>query len=182
MKKVEKNIVARVHVLYAAIETLLQCISPEGKQMICDKTQNELDLLYCSEKGLEAAKELCCNKEIAASLPFEAMIDVLPKVRIECSATSKDVYINGVYLDPSLSQRYRNHSPDGFNWGYLGSGCAQLALAILMEFTPVSFALNYYQIFKILFVASLDQNKDVDVEINLAELVRECVTEQNGEI
>lgn len=25
----------------------------------------------------------------------------------------------------------RNHSPDGFSWGYLGSGPAQLALAVL---------------------------------------------------
>jgi len=28
----------------------------------------------------------------------------------------------------------RNHSPTGFNWGYSGSGPAQLALAILADF------------------------------------------------
>lgn len=28
-----------------------------------------------------------------------------------------------------------NHSPDGFQWGYAGSGCAQLALAILLDLT-----------------------------------------------
>jgi hypothetical protein len=27
----------------------------------------------------------------------------------------------------------RNHSPDGFNWGYGGSGPAQLALALLAD-------------------------------------------------
>lgn len=30
-------------------------------------------------------------------------------------------------------QEIRNHSPDGFNWGYAGSGPAQLALAILAD-------------------------------------------------
>lgn len=29
----------------------------------------------------------------------------------------------------------RNHSPDGFNWGYAGSGPAQLALAIMCHHT-----------------------------------------------
>lgn len=34
-------------------------------------------------------------------------------------------------LDPRLD--LRNHSPTGFQWGYLGSGPAQLALAILAD-------------------------------------------------
>jgi len=38
-------------------------------------------------------------------------------------------------LDPSWSQRVWNHSPDGFQWGYGGSGPAQLALAILLDVT-----------------------------------------------
>lgn len=29
----------------------------------------------------------------------------------------------------------RNHSPDGFSWGYMGSGPAQLALALLADAT-----------------------------------------------
>jgi len=33
------------------------------------------------------------------------------------------------------SQKIVNHSPDGFNWGYAGSGPAQLALAILLNVT-----------------------------------------------
>lgn len=36
-------------------------------------------------------------------------------------------------LRPSRSQRVLNHSPDGFEWGYSGSGPAQLALAILLD-------------------------------------------------
>lgn len=38
-------------------------------------------------------------------------------------------------LDPSRSQRVWNHSPDGFQWGYGGSGPSQLALAILLDVT-----------------------------------------------
>ena len=38
-------------------------------------------------------------------------------------------------LDPGPSQKVWNHSPDGFNWGYAGSGPAQLALALLLDVT-----------------------------------------------
>ena len=38
-------------------------------------------------------------------------------------------------LDPKPSQKIWNHSPAGFNWGYEGSGPAQLALALLYDVT-----------------------------------------------
>ena len=42
-----------------------------------------------------------------------------------------------------------NHSPTGFGWGYLGSGAAQLALALLAHGTGDDvFALARYQEFK----------------------------------
>jgi hypothetical protein len=56
-------------------------------------------------------------------------------------------------LSPRWSQSVRNHSPDGFNWGYCGSGCAQLALAILLEETTVEEARALYQDFKRVVVA-----------------------------
>lgn len=40
---------------------------------------------------------------------------------------------NGVPLNPRLD--LFNHSPDGFSWGYGGSGPAQLALALLADAT-----------------------------------------------
>ena len=50
-------------------------------------------------------------------------------------------------LEPSLE--IANHSPDGFNWGYNGSGTTQLALGILYEVTgDAELARNYYQFFK----------------------------------
>jgi len=35
---------------------------------------------------------------------------------------TRTVLVDGRLLDPAPSQRLWNHSPDGFNWGYAGSG------------------------------------------------------------
>jgi hypothetical protein len=57
-------------------------------------------------------------------------------------------------FDPAYSLRIRNHSPDGFNWGYAGSGPAQLALAILLDVVAdPRFAERHYQDFKREYVA-----------------------------
>lgn len=64
------------------------------------------------------------------------------------------VTVNGVPLSPVPSQKIRNHSPDGFEWGYSGSGPAQLALAILLHATgSAEVAEHNYQDFKRQFVA-----------------------------
>ncbi len=58
-------------------------------------------------------------------------------------------------LSPAPSQKLRNHSPDGFQWGYGGSGPAQLALALLLDVTTIpDVAQAYYQDFKFHYVAS----------------------------
>jgi len=46
---------------------------------------------------------------------------------------TKRVFINNKELSPEPSQAVINHSPDGFNWGYHGSGPAQLAAALALE-------------------------------------------------
>lgn len=52
-------------------------------------------------------------------------------------------------LSPIASQALINHSPNGFNWGYGGSGPAQLALALLFKTTgDKNLALRHYQTFK----------------------------------
>ncbi|RDJ34992.1 MAG: hypothetical protein DWQ19_09160 [Crenarchaeota archaeon] len=53
------------------------------------------------------------------------------------------------------------HSPDGFEVGYTGSGLAQLALAVLFYETgdPV-IACAFYQDFKVEFVARLERGED----------------------
>lgn len=64
------------------------------------------------------------------------------------------VTVNGRPLDPRLD--LRNHSPTGFEWGYGGSGPAQLALALLAHhFGEDEMALEVYQRFKFAVVARL---------------------------
>src|SRR6185312_10589057 len=50
-------------------------------------------------------------------------------------AMHRSVYVDGQFLSPQPSQAVWNHSPDGFCWGYGGSGPAQLALALLLLVT-----------------------------------------------
>lgn len=76
---------------------------------------------------------------------------------------TRDVWLDGKKLDPARSQKVRNHSPDGFNWGYAGSGPAQLALAIMLELTGSSAG---YQEFKDKLIAKLPQ-ADFDIKFNL---------------
>jgi hypothetical protein len=58
-----------------------------------------------------------------------------------------------------------NHSPTGFEWGYGGSGPAQLALAILADclthkgISHDEIAVRLHQQFKRQFVAPLDRHK-----------------------
>ena len=59
-------------------------------------------------------------------------------------------------LLPARGQQLIDHSPDGFNWGYSGSGPAQLAYALLLEVTDDGqTALRYYQDFKWDVIANL---------------------------
>jgi len=54
-----------------------------------------------------------------------------------------------------------NHSPDGFAWGYGGSGPAQLALALVAHITgDDQEALRLHQTFKSLFIAGIGQDED----------------------
>jgi hypothetical protein len=64
---------------------------------------------------------------------------------------------NGRPFSPRRSLRVRDHSPDGFNWGYGGSGPAQLALALLLDVTGKrDLAVRHYQAFKWHVVATWD--------------------------
>ena len=59
----------------------------------------------------------------------------------------QDGSISLLPLSPSLE--IADHSPDGFNWGYNGSGPAQLALGILYEVTGnTELTRNLYPFFK----------------------------------
>ena len=60
----------------------------------------------------------------------------------------------------SLDCRYDllSASPSGFEWGYGGSGPAQLAIAILAHAYDDEFAIDRYQRFKREFVAELPKS------------------------
>jgi len=63
-------------------------------------------------------------------------------------------------LDPRFD--LRNHSPDGFAWGYSGSGPAQLALAIPADAIDDMSAVRLYQDFKFKFVSRQAIDRDFE--------------------
>jgi hypothetical protein len=64
------------------------------------------------------------------------------------------VTVNGRPLNPRLD--LYNHSPTGFEWGYPGSGPAQLALGIVADHSGNDEqAMNLYQRFKWAVIAEL---------------------------
>ena len=85
---------------------------------------------------------------------------------------TEKVWLNGKRLYPAKSQRVWNHSPNGFNWGYEGSGPAQLALAVLLELVPQDRAVELHQEFKRDVIAALVQD-DFQVSIDLRPWLKE---------
>jgi len=83
------------------------------------------------------------------------------------------VEVDGEPLDPRLD--LYPHSLDGFQWGYGGSGPAQLALAILADCLGDDVALRYYQQFKWDLVAHLPK-----ADWELDEVVVHSWVEENG--
>lgn len=64
----------------------------------------------------------------------------------------------GHLLDPQL--QVRRHSPSGLEWGYLGSGPAQLSLAILIDHLGnIDEAQDLYQDFKNAVVVNLNHDE-----------------------
>jgi len=97
----------------------------------------------------------------------ETFLTYLPeRIHVKAKYSDKQVYINGVHMIPDGSLRIRNHSPDGFNWGYGGSGPAQFALALLMLYVDADTAQLHYQDLKFGWVAGLPQ-RDLDIHVNL---------------
>ena len=89
----------------------------------------------------------------------------IPQGSIKGMASSRQVFINGAELTPAASQNLCNHSPDGFAWGYGGSGPAQLALAIALALVDDQTALLKYQELKAKFIVPLHQDKDFELSI-----------------
>ena len=85
------------------------------------------------------------------------------------------VTVNGNALDPRFD--LFSHSPDGFEWGYGGSGPAQLALALLADcLKDDRQALTLYQDFKAKIVSALPRDgwtlNDGEIKRSLKSLPR----------
>jgi len=70
---------------------------------------------------------------------------------------ARTIWLDYKELTPGDSRRVIDHSPDGFCWGYGGSGPAQLALAICLKLLGRDKAIECYQDFKSKLVARLPQ-------------------------
>lgn len=91
------------------------------------------------------------------------------------------VCVNGRPLDPARSQRLWNHSPDGFAWGYGGSGPAQLALALLLAANVGrTRATRLHQRFKVAVIAPLPFGQPFQIEIDIREWVRRTDRPRDG--
>lgn len=88
------------------------------------------------------------------------------------------VLIDGEVLDPKPSQRIINHSPNGFNWGYSGSGPGQLALAILLHFSDSMTAIRLYQEFKTAFIQTLDEEFSLKKDLVRAWLLERMTPDE----
>ena len=88
---------------------------------------------------------------------------------IQGIAENRSVFLDGNLLSPNYSQSVYNHSPDGFNWGYGGSGPSQLALAIMLEFVSVEDARSLYQDFKFDVISKLPMDKDFEIDMEKVE-------------
>ena len=95
----------------------------------------------------------------------------MTRVRIEGNYKKREVKLNGKVLSPERSLKVRQHSPDGFLWGYGGSGPTQLSLAILLEYcSNEQDAVRFTNKFKWDIIARLPR-ADVDFEIDLSQFM-----------
>ena len=97
------------------------------------------------------------------------------EIHLKGNAETGEVWLNGKKLNPKPSQKYDNHSPDGFNWGYGGSGPAQLALAICIKLwgLPKKYERPSwnYQDFKWRYITTLPFQEDFDITIDITDFL-----------
>lgn len=78
------------------------------------------------------------------------------------------IYVDDKVLDIGPSKLLRDYGADCPEWGYLGSGPSQTALAILYDAIGSSeVAIKYHQEFKRHFIANYDQNNFLLLELQI---------------
>lgn len=91
------------------------------------------------------------------------------------------VTVDGCPLDPRLD--LYNHSPTGFEWGYGGSGPAQLALAILADHLGNDRkALDLYQRFKWKIIVALPRRRWMLTSLIIEQVLQNIRNEEAEEV
>lgn len=98
------------------------------------------------------------------------------RLRLTCSALTRQVYVNGILLPIDNSLQEVQHSKE-FNWGYAGSGPAQLAFAVLQMLYGNGYARQHYHTFKHTVIALIGGGF-ADVLINIRKW-REALSGEN---
>lgn len=99
-------------------------------------------------------------------------------MKIRGKHKTREVFIDGVLLDPAASQKVYNHSQDGFSWGSLGSGSSQLALALILRFTGnAKIATRLYYDFKFEIIQHIPIDSDFEMD---DELISDWIDERRG--
>ncbi len=81
--------------------------------------------------------------------PRDIVMVVYQGRRVKSYSALTLVLKNENLFEAAESLKIWNHSPDGFNWGYQGSGPAQLALALLYDVCQdAQTAVRLHQAFK----------------------------------
>ncbi|MEZ4961985.1 MAG: hypothetical protein R2830_19310 [Saprospiraceae bacterium] len=84
------------------------------------------------------------------------------------------VWLNGKQLNLQASLKYCSKSPTGFNWGYGGSGPAQLAHEICRQIYGLKIARQVFQGFKHRYLANI-QDDGFDLTLDLSDFNRDYV-------
>ncbi|MEP2668902.1 MAG: DUF6166 domain-containing protein [Cyclobacteriaceae bacterium] len=109
-------------------------------------------------------------------LRFQRAVDM--SIQLRGDYDSRRVWLFENPISPVPSMQLRTHSMDGFNWGSLGPGSAQLSLALCLELFGVHRALKEYQDFKGKYLSTLPQSDfSLDIPIKLPAQQIEVVIE-----
>ena len=124
--------------------------------MICRRCHKVLTAPKSVQRGLGpvCAKKECCQ------------MDLFEKKHTVSGRFSGDIVCKRLNGTPTVNieQSTIFHSPDGFEWGYSGSGPADLALNILLRFTTRENAFALHQSFKVDFISGMNKDGGVITE------------------
>ena len=81
-------------------------------------------------------------------------------------ASTRHVFLNGVYLSPDKSKSLLKNPKSNFGWGYTSPGTDILALAILLQLTDRKNALRLYRTFEQELITSMIPYKNFELSLD----------------